>query len=79
MKSRFKILTMSTLLVLTMSTTAFAQVVFQLSSGTESRGRNNGHAEIAGDITLFLENGTLTAGDGSGRNSDDRVRRPDLE
>ena len=61
MKSRFKILAMSTLLVLTMATGAYAQAVFQLSSGTEARGRSNGHAEASGNITLFLTRGSITA------------------
>ena len=63
MKSRFNILTMSALLVLTMATGAFAQGVFRVSSGTEPRGRENGHAELAGDISMFLTNGSLGNGD----------------
>ena len=60
MKQRFNISALAFLLVMTMTTTAFAQGVFRLSSGTESRGRMNGHAEATGDISLFLINGEIT-------------------
>ena len=59
MKSKYMLSALAFLLVMTMSTTAFAQGVFRLSSGTESRGRMNGHAEATGDISLFLINGNI--------------------
>ena len=58
MKSRFVFSALAFLVVMTMTTTAFAQV-FRLSSGTVSRGRDNGHAELTGNITLYLENGMV--------------------
>ena len=69
MKIKFAVFTLSLLLVLTMATGAFAQGVFTLSAGSEDRGRNNGHAEPTGDITLFLTTGDIAAGDD--RNGDD--------
>ena len=63
MKIKFAVFTLSLLLVLTMTTGAFAQGVFTLSAGSEERGRDNGHAEPTGDITLFLTTGDITAGD----------------
>ena len=63
MNQRFNILAMSTLLVMTMATTAFAQATFTASSGIEPRGRMNGHAERAGGITLFLNAGEITSGE----------------
>ena len=63
MKIKFAVFTLSLLLVLTMSTGAFAQGVFTLSAGSEDRGRSNGHAEPTGDITLFLTTGGISAGD----------------
>ena len=62
MKSRFAFSALAFLLVMTMSTTALAQGVFRLSSGTESRGRMNSHAEATGDISLFLINGDIEQG-----------------
>ena len=59
MKIKFAVFTLSLLMVLTMATDAFAQGVFRVTSGTESRGRSTGHAEEAGDISLFLTNGTI--------------------
>ena len=59
MKIKFAVFTLSLLLVLTMSTGAFAQGVFTLSAGSEDRGRSNGHAEPTGDITLFLITGSI--------------------
>ena len=57
MKQRFNILAMSTLLVMTMATTAFAQqaATFQVSSGA-TQGRMNGHTERSGGITLSAHN-----------------------
>ena len=63
MKIKFAVFTLSLLLVLTMSTGAFAQGVFTLSAGSEERGRDSGHAEPAGDITLFLTTGGIEADD----------------
>ena len=62
MNQRFNILAMSTLLVMTMTTTAFAQAVFRVSSGIEARARSNGYSEAAGDISLFVTNGAIAAG-----------------
>ena len=59
MKSKYMLSALAFLLVMTMTTTAFAQGVFRLSSGTEARGRMNGHAEATGDISMFLINGTI--------------------
>ena len=63
MKIKFAVFTLSLLMVLTMSTGAFAQGVFTLSAGSEERGRDNGHAEQTGDITLFLTTGVIATGD----------------
>ena len=65
MKPKYMLSALAFLLVMTMTTTAFAQGVFRLSSGTEARGRMNGHAEATGDISMFLINGTIDA-DNSG-------------
>ena len=65
MKFKFAVFTLSLLMVLTMSTGAFAQGVFTLSAGSEERGRDNGHAEPTGNITLFLTTGGIDT------NSDD--------
>ena len=59
MKIKFAVFTLSLLMVLTMATDAFAQGVFRVTSGTESRGRATGHAEAAGNISLFLTNGAI--------------------
>ena len=61
MKFKFAVFTLSLLMVLTMSTGAFAQTVgiFTLSNGSEARARDNGHAEKVGDITFFLTTGFL--------------------
>ena len=64
MKTKFAVFTLSLLLVLTMTTSAFAQGVFTLSAGSEDRGRSNGHAEKTGDITLFLTTGGISANAG---------------
>ena len=63
MKIRFAVFTLSLLMVLTMATGAFAQATFQVSSSSEQRGRLNGHAEKAGDISLSQISGTFTADD----------------
>ena len=63
MRFRFATSALVFLVAMTMATGAFAQGIFTLSAGSESRGRNNGHAELAGGITLFLENGTIDTGD----------------
>ena len=63
MKLRFSSSALVFLVAMTMATGAFAQGIFTLSAGSTSRGRSNGHAELAGGITLFLENGTIAAGD----------------
>ena len=59
MKIKFAVFTLSLLMVLTMATDVFAQGVFRVTSGTESRGRATGHAEAAGNISLFLTNGDI--------------------
>ena len=61
MKSRFAFSALCMLVAMTMATGAFAQGVFRVTSGTESRGRATGHAEKAGDISLFLTNGEIGA------------------
>ena len=61
MKSRFAFSAFCMLVAMTMATGAFAQGVFRVTSGTESRGRATGHAEAAGDISLFLTNGSIAA------------------
>jgi hypothetical protein len=63
MRLRFATSALVFLVAMTMATGAFAQGIFTLSAGTEQRGRNNGHAELAGPVTFFLENGTVAAGD----------------
>ena len=66
MNQRFDILAMSTLLVITMATSAFAQaqesITFQVSSGA-TQGRMNGHTEMAGGITLARTSGELSQDD----------------
>ena len=57
MKFRFAFSAFCMLVAMTMATDAIAQGVFRVTSGTESRGRATGHAEKAGDISLFLTNG----------------------
>ena len=64
MNQRFNILAMSTLLVMTMATSAFAQAVFTVSSGNQPRGRMNGHAELAGGVTLAKLSGENVGADG---------------
>ena len=59
MKSRFAFSALCMLVAMTMATGAFAQGVFRVTSGTESRGRATGHAEKAGDVSLFLTNGDI--------------------
>ena len=61
MKSRFAFSAFCMLVAMTMATDAIAQGVFRVTSGTASRGRFNGHAEKAGDISLFLTNGSISA------------------
>ena len=63
MKIKFAVFTLSLLLVLTMTTGAFAQGVFTLSAGSEDRGRSSGHAEPTGDVTLFLTTGGISGDD----------------
>ena len=53
MKFRFAFSAFCMLVAMTMATDAIAQGVFRVTSGTESRGRATGHAEKAGDISLF--------------------------
>ena len=62
MKLRFASSSLAFLVAMTMATGAFAQGTFRIGSGTEPRGRINGHTEPAGDITLFLTNGTIARG-----------------
>ena len=52
MKSRFVFSSFCMLVAMTMATSAFAQGVFTVSSGNQPRGRLNGHAEVAGGISL---------------------------
>ena len=59
MKLRFAPSALVFLVAMTMATGAFAQGIFTLSNNTVPRGRNNGHAELAGDITLFLTTGDI--------------------
>ena len=64
MKFKFAVFTLNLLMVLTMATGAFAQATFQVSSSSEQRGRMNGHAEKAGDISLaWVSGGFVTADD----------------
>ena len=63
MKLRFAPSALVLLVAMTMATGAFAQGIFTVSAGSEARGRSNGYAERAGGITLFLENGSVVAGD----------------
>ena len=63
MKSRFVFSAFCMLVALTMATGAFAQGIFTVSGGIEPRGRENGHAELAGGVTLFLSSGGITPGD----------------
>jgi hypothetical protein len=66
MKFRFATSALVFLVAMTMATGAFAQGIFTLSAGSESRGRSNGHAELAGGVTLFLITGGLAAGTDEG-------------
>ena len=54
MKSRFAFSALVFLVAMTMATGAFAQGVFTVSSGNQPRGRVNGHAELAGGISLAV-------------------------
>ena len=64
MKLRFASSALVFLVAMTMATGAFAQGIFTMSAGSVARGRNNGHAELAGGVTLFLTTGGLeTTGD----------------
>ena len=63
MRLRFATSALVFLVAMTMATGAFAQGIFTLSAGSESRGRSNGHAELAGGVTLFLITGELGAND----------------
>ena len=58
MKSRFLILMMGLLMVLAIGADAYAQATFTVSSGNTPRGRMNGHAELAGGVTLAQFSGT---------------------
>ena len=58
MKSRFLILMMGLLMVLAIGADAYAQATFTVSSGNTPRGRMNGHAELAGGVTLSHFSGT---------------------
>ena len=66
MKIKFAVFTLSLLMILTISTGAFAQVeesiTFQVSSGA-TQGRMNGHTELAGGITLSQTSGTIEGND----------------
>ena len=66
MRLRFATSALVFLVAMTMATGAFAQGIFTLSAGSESRGRSNGHAELAGGITLFLDYGTIATGTDDG-------------
>ena len=57
MKSKFAFSAFCMLVAMTMATGAFAQGIFTVSGGIEPRGRENGHAEMAGGVTLFLSSG----------------------
>ena len=59
MKFRFAFSALCMLVAMTMATDAIAQGVFRVTSGTESRGRATGHAEKAGDISLFGIDGEI--------------------
>ena len=75
MKIKFAFPAMVFLVAMTMATGAFAQTVFTLSSGIEPRGRMNGHAELAGGITMSRFSGNIAeCGDWNG---DYRLRCPD--
>jgi hypothetical protein len=63
MRLRFATSALVFLVAMTMATGAFAQGIFTLSAGSESRGRSNGHAELTGGVTLFLTTGGLGADD----------------
>ena len=65
MKSRYMLSALAFMVVMVMTTNAFAQGEFRVTSGTEARGRNNGYAETSGGITLRLIDGNL-GGDESG-------------
>ena len=58
MKTKIAVFTLSLLMVLTMTPSAFAQefINFQVSSGA-TQGRMNGHTELAGGITLSPTSG----------------------
>ena len=66
MKIKFAVFTLSLLMILTMTPSAFAQqeesITFQASSGA-TQGRLNGHTEMAGGITLARTSGELSAED----------------
>ena len=69
MKTKFAVFTLSLLMVLTMTPSAFAQdfINFQVSSGA-TQGRMNGHTELAGGITLSPTSGSVT-----GTDADDEI------
>ena len=65
MKTKFEVFTLSLLMILTMTPSAFAQeesITFQVSSGS-TQGRMNGHTEMAGGITLARTSGALSVDD----------------
>ena len=75
MKFKFAVFTLSLLMILTMTPSAFAQeesITFQVSSGA-TQGRMNGHTEMAGGITLARTSGALTAGDDGDTDPDGTV------
>ena len=60
MKIRFAFSALVLMVAMTMATSAFAQSVFSISSGIQPRGREHGHAELAGGVTLARTSGTLS-------------------
>jgi hypothetical protein len=64
LKSRYVLTALAVLVVLSMATTAMAQVTFNVSSTPTARARTHGHAELIGDITFTTAGigGTPVAG-----------------
>ena len=57
MKFKFAVFTLSLLMMLTMTSSAFAQGfgLFNVYPTSEARGRLHGYGEMAGDITFLLQ------------------------
>ena len=59
MRIKFAFSALALMVAMTMATSAFAQSVFSISSGIQPRGREHGHAELAGGVTLARTSGAI--------------------